>query len=286
MAFGSDIWTWFDGAWHRGNLPIMGSADHGTWLGTLVFDGARAFEGTAPDLDLHCIRIIRSASAMGMDPGLTADEVEAIAREGIAKYPRDAALYIRPMMWSREGAPGMIAPDPGSCAFALCIEDIPMPPPTGTRLCLSSFRRPRPDQALTEAKAACLYPNNGRMIAEARAKGFDNAISLDDDGFVAETASTNVFIVKDSVVRTPVPNGTFLNGITRQRVMALLLADGYRVEEDQLVPADLEAADEMFLTGNASKVMPVTQYEAREFQPGPVSARARALYWEYAHGRV
>ena len=124
------------------------------------------------------------------------------------------------------------------------------------------------------------------MIAEAWAKGFDNAISLDDDGFVAKTASSNVFIVKDGAVRTPVPNGTFLNGITRRRVMVLLLADGYSVEEDRLLPADLEAADEMSLTGNASKVMLVTQYEAREFQPGPVSSRARALYWEYAHGRV
>ena len=66
------------------------------------------------------------------------------------------------MMWSREGAPVLIAPDAGSCAFAICIEDILMPPHTGARLCLSSFRHPRPDQALTEAKAACLYPNNGQ----------------------------------------------------------------------------------------------------------------------------
>ena len=78
MAFGSDIWTWFDSACNRGNLPVMGAPDHGTWLGTLVFDGARAFEGSAPDLYLHCIRIIRPASAMGMDPGLTADQVEAL----------------------------------------------------------------------------------------------------------------------------------------------------------------------------------------------------------------
>jgi branched-chain amino acid aminotransferase len=282
MAFGKTIWTWFDGQWHQGNAPILGAADHATWLGTLVFDGARAFDGTAPDLDLHCIRLIRSASAMGFTPSMTAEEVQAIAEEGIGKYPSGSELYIRPMMWSLEGAPGMIAPDPGSCAFALCIEDIPMPPPTGLRLCLSSFRRPRPDMALTEAKAACLYPNNGRMISEARAKGFDNAISLDADGHVAETASTNVFLVRDGVVETPVPNGTFLNGITRQRVMALLIEDGYEVRETILLPDDLLSADEIFLTGNAAKVMPVVQYEERAFQPGPVAMRARTLYWEYA----
>lgn len=286
MAFGTRISTWFEGAWHEGNTPIMGAADHGTWLGTLVFDGARSFEGTAPDLDLHCARLIRSATAMGLDPCMTAEQVLAIAQEGIARYPSDEPLYIRPMMWSREGGLGMIAPAADSCAFALCIEDLALNPPTGTRLCLSSFRRPRQDMALNEAKAACLYPNNGRMMAEARKRGFDNAISLDIDGNVAETASTNVFMVRDGQVLTPVPNGTFLNGITRQRVMDLLMSDGYTVREQVLTPDDLLTADEMFLTGNASKVMPVTAYEAHEMQAGPVCARARTLYWDYAHGKV
>ncbi|MEL6680420.1 MAG: aminotransferase class IV, partial [Pseudomonadota bacterium] len=118
MAFGTRIETWYEGAWHAGNLPILGAADHGTWLGTLVFDGARTFEGVTPDLDLHCIRLIRSAHAMGLAPRETAEEVEAIARAGIARFDGED-LYIRPMMWSREGAPGMIAPEPESCAFAL-----------------------------------------------------------------------------------------------------------------------------------------------------------------------
>ncbi|MGB0499325.1 MAG: aminotransferase class IV, partial [Rubricella sp.] len=156
----------------------------------------------------------------------------------------------------------------------------------GLRLCLSSFRRPSPDTALTEAKAACLYPNNGRMVAEARAKGFDNAISLDQHGHVAETASTNVFVVKDGAVRTPAPNGTFLAGITRARVIDLLRKDGMQVEEVTMLPGELDAADEIFLTGNAAKVMPVIGWEDRAMQPGPVAARARALYWDYAHGRI
>lgn len=282
MAFGSNIITWFNGQWHEGNTPILGAADHATWLGTLVFDGARAFEGVAPDLDLHCARLIRSAKAMGLMPAITTDDILSIAQQGIARYAPDAELYIRPMMWSLEGAGGMIAPDPHSCAFALCIEDLAMPAPTGLKLCLSSFRRPRPDTALTEAKAACLYPNNGRMVAEARQKGFDNAISLDMDGNVAETASTNVFLVRDGAVQTPQPNGTFLNGITRQRVISLLRADGTTVLETTIQPEELLHADEIFLTGNAAKVMPVIQYEDRVFQPGPIAARARELYWDYA----
>ena len=285
MAFGTRIETWYEGAWHAGNLPILGAADHGTWLGTLVFDGARTFEGVTPDLDLHCIRLIRSAHAMGLTPRETAEEVEAIARAGIDRFDGED-LYIRPMMWSREGAPGMIAPEPESCAFALCIENIPMPPLKGLALTVSSFRRPRPDMALTEAKAACLYPNNGRMIAAARRMGFDNALSMDVEGYVAETAATNAFLVKDGAVRTPVPNGTFLNGITRQRVMALLGEVGTPVEEAQLTVDDFRAADEIFLTGNASKITPVVRFEERDLQPGPVTLQARQLYWDYAHGRL
>ncbi|MEL6680331.1 MAG: aminotransferase class IV, partial [Pseudomonadota bacterium] len=156
----------------------------------------------------------------------------------------------------------------------------------GLALTVSSFRRPRPDMALTEAKAACLYPNNGRMIAEARRMGFDNALSMDAEGYVAETASTNAFLVKDGAVRTPVPNGTFLNGITRQRVMALLGEVGTPVEEAQLTVDDFRAADEIFLTGNASKITPVVRFEERDLQPGPVTLQARQLYWDYAHGRL
>ncbi|WP_230374124.1 branched-chain amino acid aminotransferase [Pontivivens ytuae] len=284
MALGTQIRTWFKGRWHEGNPAILGAADHATWLGTLVFDGARTFEGVSPDLDLHCARVVRSARAMGMEPPVEADEIERIAREGIAMYPDDAELYIRPMMWSAEGAANLIAPDPGSCVFALTIEDFPVPPLGAISLTVSPFRRPRPDMALTEAKAACLYPNNGRMLTEAKSRGFDNALSLDFEDNVAETATTNAFLVKDGVVRTPVPNGTFLDGITRQRVIALLREDGTEVEEASLRVEDFAAADEIFLTGNAAKVMGVKRFEEREMQLGPVTRRARELYWSYAHG--
>ena len=69
------IWTWFEGEWQEGNIPILGSADHGTWLGTMVFDGARAFEGVTPDLDLHCARINHSATVMGLSPTVSTGEM-------------------------------------------------------------------------------------------------------------------------------------------------------------------------------------------------------------------
>jgi branched-chain amino acid aminotransferase len=140
--------------------------------------------------------------------------------------------------------------------------------------------------AVTEAKAACLYANNGRIVAEARRRGFNNALSLDIEDNVAETASTNVFLVRDGVVFTPLPNGMFLAGITRARVIELLRGDGVEVVETSLTVADFAAADEIFTTGNANKVLPVTRFEDRTLPSTAMAGRARALYWEFAHQRA
>jgi branched-chain amino acid aminotransferase len=186
------------------------------------------------------------------------------------------------MMWAGDSDAGIIDLVPGSTRFALCIETLPMPEPGTFSLTVSPYFRPRPDMALTEAKAASLYANNGRIVAEARARGFSNALSRDYEGNVAETASTNVFIVRDGVVLTPVPNGTFLNGLTRQRVIGLLRADGVEVVECALTVEDFHAADEMFVTGNIAKVMPVARFEDRVFGATPLSTRARETYMDWA----
>jgi branched-chain amino acid aminotransferase len=283
MAIGQHILTWYDGRWQDGNVPVLGAADHGTWQGTLVFDGARAFEGVIPDLDLHCARVVRSAEVMGLAPPMNAGGIEALVREGVRRLGADRALYLRPMMWSREASPALIDALPESTTLAVCLEDLAFRPPGPLALTVSPFRRPPPDAALCEAKAACHYPNNARIIREARARGFQNALSLDQQGLVAETASANAFLVRDGAVLTPVANGTFLNGITRQRVIALLRADGIEVAEAPLTVADFAAADEIFLTGNANKVTPVTRFEDRELPSRRLAERARALYWDYAH---
>ena len=121
-------------------------------------------------------------------------------------------------------------------------------------------------------------------MLEARSRGFDNCIVCDVLGNVAELANSNVFMAKDGVVFTPMPNGAFLNGITRQRVIKLMRADGISVVEQTLRYNDFETADEIFATGNASKVMPVTRIGERALQPGPMFRKARELYWAFAHG--
>lgn len=278
-----NIWTWFENEWHEGNTPIMGSADHGTWLGTMVFDGARYFNGVAPDLELHCARANKSINSLGMNPVMSTAAMVELANEGIKKFDKDAAIYIRPMAWSKEGGPGIVVADPDTTTFAMCLEEFAMPPSTHTTtLTTTQFIRPTLASATVDAKAACLYPNNARMIREAESKGFNNAICCDNVGNVAETALANIFMVKNGEYFTPIPNGTFLNGITRQRIIKLLRDNGEKVWETSLQLDDFRVADEIFLTGNYSKVTPATKFEARKYEHGPKTKLARQLYWDWA----
>jgi len=187
------------------------------------------------------------------------------------------------MYWSKEGGKSLIIPDPSSTVFCLCLEQLPMAPATASQtLCRTQFTRPMMSMAPVNAKAACLYPNNGRMIREAHARGYDNAIVTDALGNIAESATANIFMVKDGVVSTPVPNGTFLNGITRQRVIKLLRAAGREVQEVTLRFEDFISADEVFLSGNIAKITPIVKIEDREYPIGPVAEQARELYWNWA----
>lgn len=283
MAEWSKTWTWHKGAWHEGNPPILGPRSHAFWLGSSVFDGARAFEGVTPDLDLHCARLNRSAEAMLMKPTMQAGEIIELAKEGVAKFAPGTALYIRPMYWPEAGAYGQVPVDPDSTDFLISVYESPMPEPGPSSVTHSPFRRSNIELMPVNAKAGCLYPNSGRAMIEARKRGFDNCLMTDMNGNVAELATANVFMVKDGVVATPVPNGTFLNGITRQRTIQLLRKAGIEVREASLTYKDFTEADEIFSSGNASKVMPITRIDARDLQPGPIFRKARELYWEFAH---
>ena len=283
MADLSQTWTFFDGQWHEGNVPLWGVRTHAIWLGSSVFDGARVFEGVAPDLDLHCARVNASAKTMHLKPVISADEWMGLVRDGIKKFAPDTKLYVRPMYWAERAGPLSLPGDPDSTRFALSLYDVPMKEPTGFSITLSPYRRPAPETAPLDAKAGCLYPNNARAMLEARSRGFDNAVVSDLVGNVAELANSNLFIVKDGVVRTPIANGTFLAGITRRRVIGLLRDAGIEVIEGVLKYADVAAADEIFSTGNASKVLPITRIDERALQPGPIYRKAREAYWAYAH---
>ncbi|MFZ0433070.1 MAG: branched-chain amino acid aminotransferase [Candidatus Acidiferrales bacterium] len=279
----SKTWTFFNDAWHEGNVPIMGPRTHAAWLCSMVFDGARAFEGVTPDLALHCARVNDSAKKLYLKPVVPVDTWVRLAREGIARFDKDAALYIRPMYWAENDGPWIQAHDPESTRWCLSIYEAPMRRSNGFSITLSPFRRPTQETMPVDAKAGCLYPNNARALFDAHARGFDNAVVCDMLGNVAELATSNLFMVKDGIVYTPVTNGTFLAGITRHRVIALLRDSGITVAEKTLTYKDFQAADEIFSSGNYSKVVPVAKIEDRVLSPGPLYNKARELYWEFAH---
>lgn len=281
-----DTLTYWNGTWHEGNPAILGPRDHAFWLGSMVFDGGRAFEGCGPDLDLHAERVVRSARAIGLNPSKTPAEILTLMHESVRRFGPKAELYVRPMFWATKGGPGPISIDPDSTKFCLCIYTSPMR--AGTPLTLGlcrSIRRPTPESAPTAAKASALYPNSSRGVREVQARGFTNGVVLDALGNVAETCSSNLFLVKDGTVITPVPNGSFLAGITRNRVITLLRDAGRAVIERTVTLAELDDADELFTTGNAGKVQPVSRYESRDLQPGPVARQAHDLYMAYSHSQ-
>jgi branched-chain amino acid aminotransferase len=274
---------WHDGRWYEDQQPkLLGPMDHAMWMASLAFDGARAFDGLAPDLDRHCARLIDSTRKMLLEPTMGADEVLGLCRQATRRLPREVPVYVRPMFYAMRG---FVTPEPESTEFALAVYASPMPEPRGMSVCFSSYRRPARDAAPTDAKAGCLYPNMQRALVEAAGRGFDNGITLDASANVAELATANLWIARDGVAMTPVCNGTFLNGITRQRVIQLLRQAGTEVREMTLTRQDILDADEVFSTGNYGKVLPITKVEDRHYQAGRLYQRARELYFEFARSQ-
>ena len=283
MATGKNIRTYYQGKWHDEDVAIMRAADHGSWLGTTVFDGARHFEGVTPDLKEHCVRVNNSARAMMITPTVLEDEMVGIVQEGLKAYSSNTAVYIRPMYWALEGDELAIVPKAGSTGFAICLEEIPMSDLSATStLTTTSFRRPVLQDNVVNAKAGCLYPNNARMLMEAKSKGFGNALVADFAGNVAETATANIFMAIDNEVYTPIPNGTFLAGITRSRHISNFKKNGITVHEKVLSFEDFHAADEVFMSGNMKKVTPVIAFDTTSYQSGPITKMARDMYWDWA----
>jgi branched-chain amino acid aminotransferase len=272
---------WYDGVWYDRSPAVIGPGEHGFWMASVVFDGARAIRGVAPDLAAHCARLIRSAGALMLAPKLSTGEVQDLCEQAIRRFPRDAELYLRPSFFARDG---FLLPEPESTDFALAVGEIAWQGLAGISATFSPRRRPAPDMAPTDAKASCLYPNTQRILAEARAAGFSTAVVCDAGGLVAEFATANLMLVRDGAVLTPAPNGSFLDGITRNRVTALLRADGIAVTETAVTPDDLRAASEIFSVGNIQKITPVTRLEARALPVGPVTLRAHALYKAWMEG--
>jgi branched-chain amino acid aminotransferase len=224
---------------------------------------------------MHMARVNASASAFLLKPVATLETWLDLAREGVKKFPAGTALYIRPMYWADSGMGGGVKFDPDTTRWCLCIYETPMPGERDLAITLET--------APVDAKAGCLYPNGSRALIEAGQRGFDNCLMNDMLGNVAELANSNVFMVRDGVVFTPAPNGTFLDGITRRRVIGLMRDDGVTVVETTLTYRDFQGADEIFSSGNFAKVSSITRIDERHLQPGPIYRRASALYRDFAH---
>jgi branched-chain amino acid aminotransferase len=281
----SATWTFFAGEWREGNIPIMGPRTHAAWMGSTVFDGARAFEGTMPDLRAHCERVNQSARSFQLHDVVAVETWMGLITDGVQRFDAGAELYIRPMYWPAAGLGGGVRFDPDSTQWCLTIYEAPLPRGPGSAITLSPFRRPSLECAPVDAKASCLYPNGARALMEAHRRGFDNCLLRDPIGDIAELANANVFLARDGVAFTPAANGTFLDGITRARVIGLLRADGVEVVEKTLRYQDFLEADEIFSTGNFAKVSWIRRIEERDLPQGPIGRRARDLYWDFAHSK-
>lgn len=277
----AQIWTFFEGDWHEGPIPLMSSNTNAAWLGNTVFDGARRYDGVFPDLSLHCERVIYSAHVLGLQTDRDGAEIEGLARDGAQLFNDDVDIYIRPMFWAEDGL-GRI--DPASTKFALVMQEQKMPDIlSGFTAHVSAFRKPLPETAPTTAKATCLYPQATLACGVANKAGFDNAVMLDAHGAVAEFSMQNFFMVADGSVHTPVQNGMLLAGITCRRAIKLLQDAGLDVIERTIMPEELEGADELVSTGNHARIFPCRQINARQVGIGPVGATLIEAYREFAH---
>jgi branched-chain amino acid aminotransferase len=274
--------SFFENDWHKGNVPIMGVRTHAAGC------ARRCSMARAPSKVL--LRMSISIACASTNPP--------------SLWASSPSFRLKPeSVWSTRDESASITVQSFTSAHVLARGRRLRCRPAGSRnhtlvpLALrlasakadgygahaSPFRRPTRVSAPVEAKAGCLYPNNARAMTEARGRGFDNCLMCDMLGNVAELATANIFMAKDGVVITPVPNGTFLSGITRARVIALLREAGVDVVETTLRYSDFQSADEIFSSGNYTKVAPITRIDKRNLQPGPIYRRARELYWEFAH---
>lgn len=268
---------WYRERWSATAPLVLSPTDHSFWLASTVFDGARRFRSRLPDLRPHCARLLRSAMAIGMKPAITSKGVERLCIEGLKRLDHGEDVYIRPALHFK-GSRDIIGFDPTSIELTVSLVRSETPFMKPFSACFVPFRRPAPDMAVTDAKSASLYPSSLRALAHAKSAGFENAILCDQHDHVAEFASANLFIVSDGMVCTPELSGSFLNGITRCRVIDLLRDANIPVFETKLSKENVLSADEIFLTGNFSQIQPCTRIGGKRLGANPITSKIGDLY--------
>ncbi|GGP46613.1 branched-chain amino acid transaminase [Streptomyces melanogenes] len=269
---------WLDGRlvpWREARLHVL---SHGLHYGGSVFEGERVYGGRVFKLHEHSLRLVASAREMGFALPWNADELDAATREVVAVAGL-AEGYVRPVAWRGSDTLRLVARD---SSVQVAIAAWPWPQvfasgPRGIRLRTSRWRRPAPDTAPVRAKTAALYALGSLAGQEAEEAGSDDALLLDHRGRLAEATGANLFLVVDGALHTPPPE-CVLDGITRRTVIALAHGLGLTVVERHLDPAELSRADEVFLTGTAYEVQPVTAVDALEYPIGEVTSALVEAY--------
>lgn len=278
---GLDGVVWMDGRlvpWAEASLHVL---SHGLNNASCVFEGERVFAGRVFKLAEHSARLVQSARILGMPLAYAAADLCA-ATEAVVAAQGVLDGYVRPIVWRGAEDIGIAAPHAKThvAIAALTMGDVVSPEKrrAGVRLATSSWRRPAPDMAPVKAKASCHYVVGGLALRQAQSDGFDDALLLDHRGLVAEATGANVFVVERGVLRTPTTECIF-DGITRNVVLELAERQGIAAVQESLHPDALLAADEIFLTGTACSVLPVSAIDDRELpQDRPVTAAIARAY--------
>ena len=263
---------WMDGGmvpWRDAKLHVL---SHGLHYASGVFEGERAYSGHIFKLREHTERLRRSASLLGFALPYSDQEIEAACRDVLAANGLTEG-YVRPVAW-RGSEQISVSAQQTRIHLAVACWGWPNlfggDRMRGVRLGMAPWRRPHPQTAPTESKAAGLYMIGTLSKHAAEAEGFDDALMLDWRGKVAEATGANLFLVIDGALHTPTPEG-FLDGITRRTVMGLARRRQMPVVERVIEAAELARATEAFLTGTAAEVTPVRQIGAQAYVPGAIT---------------
>ena len=275
-----DGFIWYDGElrpWREVNVHVLTHALH---YGSSVFEGERVYNGKVFKLTEHSQRLLTSGDILGMKVPCTVAELNEATRQTIAAN-NIVDGYVRPVAWRGSEMMGVSA-QTSKIHVAIAVWQwpsywAPEARMRGIRLNISDWRRPHPQTAPTEAKAAGLYMICTMSKHKAEGEGFEDSLMLDWRGQVAEATGANVFFVKDGEIHTPLAD-CFLNGITRQTVIELARKRGFKVVERVIMPEEMANFSECFLTGTAAEVTPVREIGPYTFTPGDIS---RTLVTDY-----
>lgn len=285
---------WFDGEmvpWRDAKVHVL---THTLHYGMGVFEGVRAYhadQGTAIfRLQEHTDRLFRSAKIMNMNMPYSKDELNAAQLAAVRENTLDSA-YIRPMCFYGSEGMGLRADNlkthvivaAWSWGAYLGQEALEK----GIRIRTSSFSRHHVNIAMCKAKANGNYISSMLALSDAQRDGYDEALFLDVDGFVAEGSGENFFMVRDGVIYTPELTSA-LDGITRATVIQLAEEEGYTVKEKRITRDEVYVADEAFFTGTAAEVTPIRELDGRSIgcgSRGPITEKLQKKYFDVVHGR-